>query len=81
MWRVSLLKNSLKLSKKTKKNLISNVRTKKLDFDIYESIDEMSDEDLSDSTSLLKTKKKYSSNTKKTHHKKSNNSNRNRKRY
>ena len=40
-----------------------------------------SEEDLSDSTSLLRNKKKYSnSNTKKSHHKKSN-SNRNRKRY
>ncbi|MDX1277890.1 DUF4290 domain-containing protein [Oceanihabitans sediminis] len=40
------------------------------------------DEDLSDATSLLRSKKKYSSNNKKTHHKKgSNNQNRNRKRY
>jgi hypothetical protein len=37
-------------------------------------------EDLSDSASLMRSKKKYSSNTKNTHHKK-NNSNRNRKRY
>jgi hypothetical protein len=39
------------------------------------------DEDLSDATSLMRTKKKYSSN-KKSHHKKSNsNNNRQRKRY
>ncbi len=38
------------------------------------------DEDLSDSTSLMRTSKKYSSN-KKSHHKKGSNSNRNRKRY
>ena len=41
-----------------------------------------SDEDLSDSTSLMRSKKKFVSSGKKTHHKKSNtNSNRNRKRY
>ncbi|OMP29931.1 MULTISPECIES: DUF4290 domain-containing protein [Mangrovimonas] len=41
-----------------------------------------SDEDLSDSTSLMRSKKKFASSSKKTHHKKSNNnSNRNRKRY
>ncbi|WMI70095.1 DUF4290 domain-containing protein [Mangrovimonas sp. YM274] len=41
-----------------------------------------SDEDLSDSTSLMRSKKKFSSGGKKSHHKKSNsNSNRNRKRY
>ena len=41
-----------------------------------------SEEDLSDSTSLMRSKKKYTSNTKKTHHKKgSSNQNRNRKRY
>jgi hypothetical protein len=39
------------------------------------------DEDLSDATSLMRSKKKYASNNKKTHSKKSNNSNRNRKRY
>ncbi|OUR90905.1 methionyl-tRNA formyltransferase [Flavobacteriales bacterium 34_180_T64] len=40
-----------------------------------------SGEDLSDSTSLMRSKKKYSSNTSKKTHKKSNSSNRNRKRY
>ncbi|MDO6596966.1 DUF4290 domain-containing protein [Oceanihabitans sp. 2_MG-2023] len=41
-----------------------------------------SDEDLSDATSLMRSKKKYTnSNTKKTHYKKNNNQNRNRKRY
>ena len=42
-----------------------------------------SDEDLTDATSLMRSKKKYSSNTttKKSHHKKSSNSNRSRKRY
>lgn len=58
------------------------------DYVIFNHLYELSDgkinlkeskEDLSDSTSLLRNKKKYS-NTKKSHHKK-NNSNRNRKRY
>ncbi|WP_452220923.1 DUF4290 domain-containing protein [Lacinutrix salivirga] len=43
-----------------------------------------SDEDLSDATSLMRSKKKYSnsnSSSKKSHHKKNNNNNRNRKRY
>ncbi|GGG51494.1 DUF4290 domain-containing protein [Bizionia arctica] len=39
------------------------------------------DEDLTDATSLMRSKTKYSSNTKKTHHKKSNTTNRTRKRY
>ena len=39
------------------------------------------DEDLTDSSSLMRSKKKYTSNTKKSHHKKGSNSNRPRKRY
>lgn len=39
------------------------------------------DEDLSDATSLMRSKKKFASNNKKSHSKKNNNSNRNRKRY